>query len=68
MVKSDYMRNRIYENLADAGFLCGIDKSVLDIILSTIEEETSKRGYVCVEGEWSVVPNWMIESVKKELG
>ena len=62
------MRNRIYENLADAGFLYGIDKSVLDIIFSTIEEETSKRGYVCVEGEWSVVPNWMIESVKKELG
>lgn len=62
------MRNRIYENLADAGLLYGIDKSVLDIILSTIEEETSKRGYVCVEGEWSVVPVEMIDEIKNILG
>lgn len=68
MVKSEAMINLIQLNLAKAGLNHVVDYTTLNIILSTIEEEISKPGHICVEGEWSVCPPWMIQKVKEIMG
>lgn len=68
MVKSESMVKLIQLNLAKAGLNHIVDYTTLDIILSTIEEQINQPGYICVEGEWSICPPWMVQKVKEVLG
>lgn len=66
MIKSENMIENIKWNLKQAGLVVG--DTALNIILTTIEEQVSQPGHICVEGEWSVCPPWMVQKVKEVLG
>ena len=67
MIKSENMVKLIQLNLAKAGLKHIIDYATLNIILSTIEEQINQPGHICVEGEWSVCPPWMVDKVKEVM-
>lgn len=67
MIKSESMVNLIQLRLAEAGLKHLIESSTLDIILNTIEEQINQPGIICVEGEWSVCPPWMVDKVKEVM-
>ena len=67
MIKSENMIKLIQFNLNEAGLSHTINYTTLDIILSTIEEQINQPGHICVEGEWSICPPWMVDKVKEVL-
>lgn len=66
MIKSEAVIENIKWNLKQAGLTVG--DTALNIILTTIEEQVNQPGHICVEGEWSVCPPWMIQKVKEIMG
>ena len=66
MIKGESMIENIRWNLKQAGMT--VDNTVLNIILTTIEEQINQPGHICVEGEWSVCPPEMVKQVREVLG
>lgn len=66
MIKSENMIENIKWNLKQAGLT--VEDTALNIILTTIEEQVNQPGHICVEGEWSICPSWMVQKVKEVLG
>lgn len=66
MIKSENMIENIRWNLKQVGLI--VENTALNIILTTIEEQVNQPGHICVEGEWSVCPPWMVQKVREVLG
>lgn len=65
MIKNENMIENIKWNLKQAGLT--VTDIALNIILTTIEEQINQPGHICVEGEWSVCPPWMVDKVKEVM-
>ena len=66
MIKSENMIENIKWNLKQAGLT--VEDTALNIILTTIEEQVNQPGHICVEGEWSICPSWVVQKVREVLG
>lgn len=66
MIKSEGIIENVKWNLKQAGLI--VEDTVLNIILTAIEEQVNQPGHICVEGEWSICPSWMVQKVKEVLG